>query len=393
MKGRTISERVQWVGVIDWDSRLFDSLVPLPEGTSYNAYLVRGSDKTALIDTVEHGFEADLLAKLAGIERLDYLIANHAEQDHSGAIPMVLDRFPEARLLCSIKCKRMLIDLLGVAAERIQTVRDGETLSLGDRTLRFIYTPWVHWPETMSTLLEEDGILFSCDFFGSHLATSELFSSRDLRVFEAAKRYYAEIMMPFRKTIVGNLEKLAPLDIRAIAPSHGPIHDRPADIVEAYRDWAGAAPRNKVVIPYVSMHNSTRRMVDHLVGALIDRGVGVERFDLTVTDIGNLAMAMVDAGTLVLATPTVLEGPHPLAAYCAFIANALKPKIAFLGVIGSFSWNSKALQVLEGLLADLTEAERIPPVVSRGLPAEDVLTALDALADTIAAKHQAKGFR
>lgn len=393
MKPRSISARVQWMGVIDWDSRLFDSLVPLPEGTSYNAYLVRGSEKTVLIDTVEHGFDANLLTQMADVERLDYLISNHAEQDHSGAIPAVLARFPEAQVICSVKAKRMLTDLLGVPAKRMRTVRDGETLSLGDCTLRFIYTPWVHWPETMSTFLEEDGILFPCDFFGSHLATSNLFASRDSRVPEAAKRYYAEIMMPFSKTIMDNLEKLAPLDIRTIAPSHGPVHDRPADIVAAYREWAGAAPRNKVVIPYVSMHNSTRRMVDHLVGALIDRGVGVERFDLTATDIGNLAMAMVDAGTLVLATPTVLEGPHPLAAYCALLANMLKPKVAFLGIIGSFSWNSKALQVLEGLLKDLADAERLPPVLSRGLPADETLAALDALADAIAAKHQAKGFR
>jgi flavorubredoxin len=365
----------------------------LPEGTSYNAYLVRGSERTVLIDTVEHGFDDALLAQMADVKRLDYLVSNHAEQDHSGAIPAVLARFPEAQLICSVKAKRMLTDLLGVPAPRMRTVRDGETLPLGDCTLRFIYTPWVHWPETMSTFLEEDGILFPCDFFGSHLATSELFASRDPRVPVAAKRYYAEIMMPFRKTIMDNLDKLAPLAIRAIAPSHGPVHDRPADIVDAYREWAGAAPRNKVVIPYVSMHNSTRRMVDHLVGALIDRGVGVERFDLTATDIGNLAMALVDAGTLVLATPTVLEGPHPLAAYCALIANALKPKIAFLAVVGSFSWNSKALQVLEGLLADLADVERLPPVVSRGLPADDVLAAVDTLADTIAAKHQARGFR
>ena len=179
MKPRKITANVHWLGALDWNRRLFDALIPLPDGTSYNAYLVQGSEKTALLDTVDPATTETLMAQLADIPKLDLVISHHAEQDHSGALPAVLQKYPEARLICTPKAKTMLMDLLDIAEDRIATVEDGQTLSLGDKTLKFIYTPWVHWPETMVTYLEEDKILFSCDFFGSHLATTDLYATED----------------------------------------------------------------------------------------------------------------------------------------------------------------------------------------------------------------------
>ena len=173
MKPRRICDGVQWIGAVDWNRRLFDSLIPLPDGTSYNAYLVRGSDKTALLDTVDPAMKDVLMRRLANIDRIDYLVAHHAEQDHSGTMPAVLDKYPQAMVVCTPKAAPMLVDHLGIAPARIKTVEDGEILSLGSKTLRFVHTPWVHWPETMVTHLPEDRILFSCDFFGSHIATSD----------------------------------------------------------------------------------------------------------------------------------------------------------------------------------------------------------------------------
>ncbi|MBW2123666.1 MAG: MBL fold metallo-hydrolase, partial [Deltaproteobacteria bacterium] len=296
MKPRKITDNVYWMGSLDWDRRLFDSLIPLPDGTSYNAYLVEGSEKTALVDTVDPSRAGELLGQLEGVSKVDYLVSLHAEQDHSGAIPQVLARYPDARLVCSPKAKGMLIDLLRVPEGSFVTVTDGETISLGDKTLEFIHTPWVHWPETMVAYLREDRILFSCDFFGSHIATSHLHVSDEARVYEAAKRYYAEIMMPFRSTITKNLDKIAPYDIALIAPSHGPIYPSPPFILNAYRDWVDGPPRNSVVLPYISMHGSTGQMVDFLISSLVENGVNVEKFDLAVTDIGKLAIALVDAG-------------------------------------------------------------------------------------------------
>ena len=216
---RLIRDNVFWLGAADWSRRLFDALIPLPDGTSYNAYLVRGKDKTALLDTVDPSKSDILMSQLSDVSRLDYLVAHHAEQDHSGTIPLVLAKYPEARVLATEKGKSMLVDHLHIPVERIDAVADGQTLPLGDKTLEFIHTPWVHWPETMCTYLAEDRILFSCDFFGSHYATTDLYVQDREAIYEAAKRYYAEIMMPFRAAIRKNLEKIASKQIDLIAPS------------------------------------------------------------------------------------------------------------------------------------------------------------------------------
>ncbi len=190
MKPREIKKGIHWVGAIDWDRRLFDSLVPLPDGTSYNAYFIKGSEKTALLDTVDPAMQDELFGHLKelGVERIDYVVAHHAEQDHSGSIPQVLEKFPEAKVVATAKCKTMLMDLLEIPEEKFIVVKDKETLSLGDRTLEFIHAPWVHWPETMLTYAREDKILFPCDFLGSHLATTDLYAKDEGQLYEAAKR-------------------------------------------------------------------------------------------------------------------------------------------------------------------------------------------------------------
>jgi len=386
MKSRKITDGVNWLGAIDWDRRLFDSLIPLPDGTSYNAYLVEGSEATALVDTVDPPMWSILAEQLKAVDNVDYVISHHAEQDHSGSIPMVLERFPSAKVVCTSKAKGMLMSLLGISEERFLVKEDGDTISLGGKTLRFVYTPWVHWPETMVTYLEEDKILFSCDFFGSHIATTDLYVTDEGRVHEAAKRYFAEIMMPFRKIIEKNLDKLVPYDIEMIAPSHGPIYKKPSFIVDAYREWVSGEPKNLVALPFISMHGSTRRMVDYLVAALAEKGVSVQLYDLADSDIGKLAMTLVDAKTIVLGTPTVLAGPHPAVAYAALLANALRPKARFLSIIGSYSWGGKSVETLAALIPNL-KVEVLDPVLIKGYPREADFKALDALAEAIRSKH------
>ena len=391
MKARQIKANVYWVGAIDWDRRLFDALIPLPDGTSYNAYLVQGSQKVALIDTVDPSMTDVLMAYLENVPVIDYVIANHGEQDHSGSLPRVLAKYPDAKVFTTPKGRDMLMSLLLIPEDRFITVSDGETLSLGDKTLEFIHAPWVHWPETMLTYLPEDKILFSCDLFGSHLASTHLFVTDEGQVYEAAKRYFAEIMMPFRTSIEKHLERLNSYRIDVIAPSHGPCHDRASFILEAYRSWVLDPPKNIVVLPYISMHGSTQRMVDYFVGALIDRGITVRLFNLAATDIGKLAMALVDAATMVIGTPTVLVGPHPNVASAAFLANALRPQLRFVSVIGSYGWGSKAVEQLTGMIPNL-KAEVLDPVICKGFPGEQDFKALDDLAGTVAKKHKEHGF-
>ena len=391
MKARQIRTNVYWVGAIDWDRRLFDALIPLPDGTSYNAYLVQGSQKVALIDTVDPSMTDVLTAYLENVPVIDYVIANHAEQDHAGSIPQVLAKYPDAKVVTTPKGKDMLVALLLIPEDRFITVNDCETLSLGDKTLEFIHAPWVHWPETMLTYLREDKILFPCDLFGSHLATTDLYVANEGQVYEASKRYFAEIMMPFRTSIEKHLGKLNSYKIDVIAPSHGPLHDKPSFILEAYQTWVFGPPKNIVVLPYISMHGSTQKIVEYFVGALADRGVTVKQFNLAATDIGKLAMALVDAATMVIGTPTVLVGPHPNVAYAAFLANALRPRLQFISIIGSYGWGSKAVEQLTGMIPNL-KAEVLAPVISKGFPREEDFKALDNLASTIAEKHKERGF-
>jgi len=394
MSVRKIKTDVYAVGAIDWDRRLFDALIPLPEGTTYNSYLVKGGEKTMLIETVDPTMTHVLLGNLKelGVDSIDYVVANHAEQDHSGSLPVVLDAFPMAQLVCSNKCKPMLIDLLAIPEERFHTVENGATLELGGKSLQFLYTPWVHWPETMVTYLKEDRILFSCDFLGAHLASSDLFVDDKAALHIAAKRYFGEIMMPFRAAIQNNLDKIRGLEIDIVAPSHGPLYNKPRTIIESYRDWADPEPKNLVVIPYVTMHGSTKLMVDRLVGALIDQGVTVEQFDLTSVDLGELGIGLVDAATIVLGAPTVLMGAHPLALYAAHLANALRPKLRFVSLIGSYGWGTKVVEQVSGILTNL-KVEVIEPVIVKGAPTQETFAALDRLAGEIAAKHRENGFK
>jgi len=380
------------VGAVDWDRRLFDELIPLPDGTSYNAYLIKGSEKVALLDTVDPPKVDVLIDNLAKIstDKIDYIIAHHGEQDHSGSIPDILLLYPDSKVVTNPKCKSMLVDLLQIGEDRFITVDDGQTLSLGDKTLQFIYIPWVHWPETMGTYLQEDKILFPCDFFGSHLAASGLFVEDEPLVYESAKRYYAEIMMPFRTAVKKNLEKIEGLEIDIIASSHGPVYDKPQFIIDAYKDWISDNVKNEVVLPYISMHDSTRKMVEYFVDALSERSITVKQFNLSVTDIGKIATSLVDAATIVLGSPTVLTGAHPKVAYAAILANALKPKTKFASIIGSFGWGGRMAEQITGLIGNL-KIEILEPVITKGYPKDEDFAKLEELADKILVKHKELG--
>jgi flavorubredoxin len=303
---------------------------------------------------------------------------------------VILAKFPQAKLVTNAKCKGMLIDLHHIEEEKFMVIEDGQEISLGNKTLKFVFTPWVHWPETMCTYLKEDKILFSCDFFGTHLAASELFVKDDEKekVLECNKRYYAEIMMPFRNIIVKNIEKIKPLAIDVIAPSHGPLFSEPQFIINAYKEWIDEdRVKNKVIVAYVSMHGSTRVAINHLVNSLMNKGVGVQQFDLVGADIGKLAIETVDAAGIVLASPTFLTALHPAAAYAAFLVNALRPKTKYLAFVGSFGWAGKIVDQLKQMLGT-TRAELFEPLLIKGLPRDEDFKKLDELAEKISNKHK-----
>lgn len=392
MTANKIRENIYSVGAIDPERRLFDELVSLPFGTSYNSYLIKGSEKTVLLDSVDPSKTEIFKKNLDGlnIKNIDFVVCHHAEQDHSGSIPKVLEWHPNAKIVTNEKCKNFLKDLLLIPDDKFIVIKDRETISLGDKTLEFILTPWVHWPETMSTYLNEDKILFSCDFLASHCACDEIFVDDEPKVYALAKRYFAEIMMPFRPSIKNNLKILDSLAIDFVCPSHGQIYPKPKFIIDAYKDWVSDNVKNEVLIPYVSMHGSVLEMVEYFSKQLIKRNINVKTFNISQTDAGDLAMALVDAATLVIAAPAVLASAHPLAANTAYLVNVLRPKTKFVSLIGSYGWGAKLSETISGLLANL-KAEILEPVIAKGFPKEENFKALDMLADKIAERHKLIG--
>ena len=268
---------------------MFDALIPLPQGTSYNSYLVKGSEAYGAHRHGEPGFLDrlhDKVSQVTDFHGLDYLVMNHAEPDHASAVGYVLAESPEARLVTTVKGAQMAKLYFKVPDDRVQVVKDGDTLDLGDKTLTFIEAPWLHWPETMFTYLAEDKVLFPCDYFGAHTAFG-MYDDENEGLIPLAQRYYGEIMMPFGRTGARALEKIAGLDIRLIAPSHGPIYRNPGRIVDEYRKWTAGETREKAIVAFVSMWGSTDRMAKAMAEALENRGVEVAVFNLQGADIGR----------------------------------------------------------------------------------------------------------
>ncbi|APH38276.1 FprA family A-type flavoprotein [Methanohalophilus halophilus] len=347
-----ISDNVYWVGTKDWNRRMFDALIPLPQGTSYNAYLVKGDEKTALIDSVNPGFEKELEQKINQIHKIkdiDYVVMNHAEPDHSYSIPLIMEMAPDAMLVTTEKGAGMAQTYYNIPQDRIMPVKDGDTLNLGNRKLKFISAPWLHWPETMFTYLEENKVLFPCDFFGAHTAFGIYDGDVD-DLMSLAKRYFGEIMMPFRKMGKKGLEKAQELSPAMIAPSHGPIYKNPERIFKAYSDWTAGNTREKAIVVYVSMWQSTQDMVMQMVETLQSEGIEVCLYNLENADIGDIAMDLVDSRAVVLGTPTVLGGMHPLALHAANLVKTLRPPLKYGAALSSYGWGGGALSQLQDVL-------------------------------------------
>lgn len=387
MGSKEIAPDVFWVGVKHHNRRLFDALIPLPYGTSYNAYLIVGSKKTALIDTVNPGFEKELLEKISeriDPAKIDYVIMNHAEPDHANAAKDVLTIAKNAKLVASAKGKEAAMMYFDIPVERIMIVDESSEIGLGGKTLKFVDAPWLHWPETIFTYLEEDKILFPCDFFGSHLAVGEFYADEygNENTLDMAKLYFAEIMMPFRKPGQTAVEKVKKLEPKMIAPSHGLIWREPKVILDEYTKWTSEKFQKKVMIAYVSMWGSTEKMVLTLRDALVKRGVTVEVFDLPNTEIGHIAKELVDTPVVVVGAPTVLGGVHPVAAYATMLVKTLRAPTKYAAVLTSYGWSGGAVKALQGILEG-TKIEVLGVVEVKGPPKKTEFDKVVELADKI----------
>lgn len=389
MKFREIKNNVFYCGLNDRDRRIFDELIPLEHGTTYNSYLVKGSEKVAIIDTMYPPKSEEYLENLDenGITHVDYIIANHGEQDHSGTIPKLLEKYPEAMVVTNAICKGNIMEMLLVPEEKIMVVKNNDELSLGDKTLKFILAPGVHWPDTMFTHIVEDNLLCTCDFLGAHYTFEDIFCPDNCEVEHSAKRYYAEIMMPFRNLCKKYTKQIQEMKPDMILPSHGPIYKNPDFILNLYEDWTADEGKNLVLLPYVSMYNSTEEMIDYISQKLIEKGVKTQVFDIVTGDLGDLAMGLVDSTTIVLGSSMVLAGPHPMAVNVAYLANILKPKAKFATFVGSYGWGGNLFGMLSQMLSGL-KVDAIEPVLVKGKPKKEDFEKLDILIDEIYNRHK-----
>jgi flavorubredoxin len=384
-----ISPNVFWVGVEDWNRRVFDAFIPLPYGTSYNSYLVVGQNKTALIDTVNPGFEEALLQKISQIlppEKIDYVVMNHAEPDHAGSIPAVMKAAKNAKVVATklgVKLAELYFD---VPSERRIVVQEGDTLELGGKTLRFIEAPWLHWPETMFTFAVEDSVLFPCDFFGSHLTSDRLYADEvGGLLLPEAKRYYAEIMMPFAASAQKALDNVKPLNPKIVAPSHGPVYRNPQTIIEAYEKWTRGSLERKVVVVYVSMWGSTQALERVITETIATEGVEAVPYNLSIADISHVLRDLVDASAVVIGTPTVLGGAHPLAVYATELIASFGVRGKIAAVFGSFGWGGGAARRIKARL-EQGGFEVVDTLEIRGPPKPEHVEKAVALGKAVANK-------
>jgi len=386
-----LNDSVYEVGAKDPNRRIFDSLVYMPQGTTYNSYLIEGNTHNALIDCVDPEKIEVLISNLraAKVDHLDYVVMLHAEQDHSGGIFTILDLYPLAKIVCTAKVKELLAIHLHLTDENMIIMKDMDILDLGGMSLTFHPIPFAHWPDNTMVFLEPQKILFSSDLFGAHYTdeNSTLVMS-DIQK-KAARGYFSEIMMPFRKIIAKHIASAQLMKPAIIAPAHGAVWLDPEVIFDCYKNWISDEVIPKVTIPYLTMHQSTEKAVFYLAQHLKALGIEVELRNLTnqpeslLIETGEMIYDLVDASAVVFAFPTVLGGPHPAIAYAAITANAMIPKTKFMGMLCSYAWASKATEVINSVTPNF-KCQRFEPLIFKGLPTQEDFVRLESYAKEIA---------
>ena len=373
----TLHENIDWVGYVDWTIRDFHSY-DTERGATYNAYLVR-DDRTAIIDTVKAPYADDFLQKVSALcplDEVDYVVCNHAEPDHSGALPRAMAAMPQATLVCDKKCADILSEHYDTSAWKKQIVASGDSISLGRRTLRFIETPMVHWPESMFTYIPEEKLLFSMDAFGQHYASTERFddeSPLDV-VMEEAKTYYANIIMPYGKSVKACLDRIKELNIEMIAPSHGVIWRKHInEIISAYRGWMDYKPQPKVLVVYDTMWDSTAEMAQAIMEGAAQPGVQVKIIHLRRSNLTRLATEVLDSAAIAFGSPTLNHTMMPAAAAALCYLEGLKPRNKFCFAFGAYGWGKGGAESVDNGLRAIGWEIVHEPIRAKYRPTEDIL--------------------
>jgi flavorubredoxin len=386
----TLGENITWVGYVDWTVRDFHGY-RTDRGVTYNAYLVC-DERTALIDAVKAPFADRLLQNISALTdpaNVDYVVCNHAEPDHAGGMPRVMEALPNATLVCNKRCEAALSQHHDTSSWRIQIIATGDTLSLGKRTLRFIETPMVHWPESMFTYIPEEKLLFSMDAFGQHYASSQRFDDEVplCSVMEEAKAYYANIIMPFGKQVVATLRRTAELDIEMIAPSHGVIwRSHVPVILDAYRNWAQGRLKPKVVVIYDTMWDSTGEMARAIHEGASVHGVAAELIDIRSSNLTKIATEVLDSAAVAFGSSTLNQGMLPMAGAVLTYLKGLRPAGKAGLAFGSYGWSSGGLEAVKEVIKAMKWQVLREPIKAQYRPTTEVLDECRAAGRLLAEK-------
>lgn len=354
MKPVQIKENIYWVGAIDWDIRSFHGY-STPRGTTYNAYLII-DEKITLVDTVKHYLFDEMVARISSLidpAKINYVISNHVEMDHSGGLPRLMALAPKAKIFTSVNGEKGLKAHYKEKNWDFNVKKSGETLSLGKRSLTFVYTPMVHWPDNMVSYLPEDEILFANDAFGQHIATSERFDDQiplDIILEEAAK-YYANIVFPYGSNVQKVLEAISGLDIGIIAPSHGIVwRSHIKDISREYQKWATNATENKAVIVYDSMWGSTEKIAYAIQEAFENKNISTRMLNLKANDISDVMTHVLTAKYICVGSPTLNNNMLPTVAAFLYYLKGLAPQKRIALAFGSYGWGGQSVGQIEEIL-------------------------------------------
>jgi len=386
-----ISEHVHWVGAIDWGIRNFHGYATT-RGSTYNAYLITG-EKTILMDTVKSPFREEMLARIGSLVNpgdIDVIISNHAEMDHSGSLPQVIETVKPEKVFASVMGVKALQDHFHFDGQ-IVPVKDGQTLQLGGLSLTFLETRMLHWPDSMMTYLAEDRLLFSQDGFGMHLASGERFADQieDWVLELEAAKYYANILMPYSpliKKLIRRLSELG-LDIDIIAPDHGPIWRQKLNrIIDLYGRWAEQRPTRKAVVVYDTMWGSTEKMARAMADGLTVGGGIARLLPLGSSHRSDVATEVLEAGALLVGSPTINNQLFPTVADALSYLKGLKPQNLIGAAFGSYGWSGESV----GLIREILDQMKVSPVGEdlkvRYVPDEAFLGRCSALGSTVAGK-------
>ena len=394
MKKIALAENVYWVGAVDWISRDFHGYSI--NGTTYNAFLII-DEKITLIDTVKKPYKSELLHRIRNIidpEKIDYLVVNHVEMDHSGCLPEIVEAIRPEKIICSKMGHKALLQHFHQADWPYHVVSGGEEISLGKRTLSFLETRMLHWPDSMFTYLKEDQILFTSDAFGEHLATSERFDDeveQGVLMHEATK-YYANILnlySPLVKKLLAKVEEMQ-LPIRMLAPDHGVVwRSNPGRIIEAYGRWCNQQGNGKALVIYDTMWESTRTMAKAVCEGLHDVGVEYKLIDLQVTHRSDAMTDILESSGFVLGSPTLNNGMLPRMADFLMYMRGLKPANMVAASFGSYGWSGEAVKMMNEIIKELDVVLCHPGVKVQYVPGHEQLGQCVELGRTVGRAVQA----